>query len=277
MSVSAFSREALSTYGQSGDKSLEYIGIILSGHGVLEKRVYRKNCEAVLKDVGQAPPYRYILEETFSRFNNYDGIELCDISCSHINAAPAYRAVFKLPKKQPLSDLYRSLEVFFDCIPGNTGYQERLYEQLRSITVERNCLTSPLLQIGAEFDEDRRLRSLKYYVRIDSEQADHKNDARHQIICGNGYKPIFIGINDAGGTEEHKVYYISKSLGFQNAAILEHTEKLAVSLGWDQMITLDEFRQLYDMGLFAEGIAIPIPQRDMWRLYFREFAKRLDG
>ena len=285
MSVLEFSRDALSTYGQSGDKSLEYIGIIISCRGVLEKRVYRKNCEAVLKDVSQTPPYKHILQEILPQFYNYDGIKLCDISCSHISSAPTYRVVFKLPKRQTLSDLYKSLEVFFRCIPDNTSYKERLYEQLRSITNERNCHNSPLLQIGTEFDGNHRLRSLKYYISIDSEKADDKNDLlaefglnqKHQIICENGYKPIFIGINDTDGIEEHKVYYISKALGFKTASILESTEKLAVSLGWDQMIAFDEFRQLYDMGLYAEGIAIPVHKGEMWRLYFREFTKRLSG
>lgn len=282
MSILELSREALTDYGRFGDESLEYIGIMISSQGILEKRIYRKNSESVLKDVGQRQPYKYILGEILPQFYNYGGIELCDISCSHVNAIQTYRIVFKLPKKQTFGDLYRTLEVFFSCIPNSGSYKERLYGQLSSVSSEFICQSSLLLQIGVEFDGYCKLKSLKYYMNIDNGGEHYKDnllceykfDKEYQIICENGYKPIFIGINDTDGIEEHKLYFISKSLGFKTAGIFECTSNLAVALGWDQVVSLNEFRQLYDMDLFLEGIAFSPHRGGVWRLYFREFAKR---
>ncbi len=276
-----FCRNALKAYGESGDCTLEYIGINLIENEISEQRVYRKKTPILMDLIDKEGPYAYILEDLMKSFAQKKSISLCDVSQSLAHGCQTFRAVFSLPKKQNREDATRDINDFFACISGDASYRERFEEKFLKYD---NCseTVSPLLQIGVEVDCHHQLRGIKYYFRIRDFSSLEGFDMSWKDItgwqcrklCEGDYKPIFIGINDYGGAIEEKVYFISKAVGFKKTDVLENQKKLAKAFGW--MISEDILDGLYEMNLYPEGIALSA-QEHTWRLYFREFLKRGNG
>ncbi len=272
MSAADFCRDAVEKYGRSGDGSLEYIGLILSGDRLIEKRVYRKNCGALLEELRRAEPYRFLLESVFADLLRIRGIALCDVSCNGSRPFPLYRIVFRLPGGMSDSETDEVLAAFFRHLENGDGYRERLKEELRA----RPGGSCGLMQIGAEFDGRGGWNGLKYYRFLDKENVllrtlGSGREDRIRTVCGHGYEPAFLGVNDTGSRRERKLYFISTAIGFKNAGMLERTLSAAGILGWDRAVSKEEFGQLDDLGVYAEGIAMSLQEPEIWRLYYREY------
>lgn len=271
MDTYGFFKNALESYGSSGDESLEYIAIIFSGDKVIEKRLYRKNSPALMKDIANVEPYSGILTDIFSDFLSVDGVKLCDVSKK---ADEHFRTVFKLSDNMSESEKRDIINRFFLHIKNADRFKKSMEQEL---AMWGN--NASLFQIGAEFEQDYTVNGIKYYIRTDENNLVPKEligDRENIIsaICREYYKPIFAGVNDSENEKERKLYFISKAIGFRSREILKHIENLAETFNWYKAIPKADFESLDLLGVYPEGIAIPLREPFVWRIYFREYLKR---
>ena len=290
-----YAESILKEHGYFGDKSFEYIGVLLKNGIIYDRRLYLKNGAAVSQIITTTEPYKTMVKKIMHRFILREDVAICDISTIEIDEEPTYRMIFKLPKKQSIDELYELIGDFFYSYETHESlsYRERIISNILNFNAKSETKISPLMQIGIELNKNCELVAVKYYLRL--EKANKKDivmvEQAKQFLCSvvkgdnigaciscaseksifisdNGYRPIFIGINDKNGAETHKIYFISKAFGFQVQNILKDTKTLSDTFAWNDSLPFYEFEQLYKLSLFVEGIALSVQHLDEWHLYF---------
>ena len=279
-------KDAISIYGKNGDTSLEYIGVILCNNQIANFRVYRKRCDSVLKHINTIEPYHTMHTKYLKGFTDKSGVKLCDISQDHLSHEHVFRMMYKLPKTLTHEDSTLYIEKFFSSYP-DSPYSIEIQSNVNHFSQITQCVQSPLLQLGIEFDKDCHLLGVKYYLAF--HELEHCNrflasySKKNSLplafaetvsqICKNNFTPIFLGINNHKDKIESKLYFISKAFGHQIQNILPVSITLANTLGWNKALPQQDLEDLYSMGMYIEGIAISLHHADKWRLYINSLPR----
>lgn len=290
MMVMQFAKQALLQYGPDGDRSFEYLGIVVDYQHVLEKRIYHIENPDAVKAIYKIEPYCSILARSFPSFAERKDVRMCDFSVDQTTTPPLYRIVFYVPKCT-LKQEANSMREHFSRVFNKSKYWERMTNAINEYSNAGMLSDSVPAQIGVAGDGDGNLFSVKYYVRwskelhekeaylsamrrLLSDQQYHKIGQMTSVLFQHNFRPAFLGINDTEGCEEKKQYFISKSVSVSSDRLLRLQISLIQSLGYDKVLTEEEIRALFQMGLYVQGVALSETDTDVVRFYFNILKKR---
>lgn len=266
MKLIDFITASVDKYGGKGDNSFEYIGMNIENSRLINTKLYRRG-ENALTEFLLKTPYSLIADK-LSEFRGRTGIGLCDISESICGGVKSFRVVFSIPQNISQGEADNISDLFFNKTDFKKVHTE-LKKNYRTICNFLNIDYSPLMQLGAEFDEKGNFLAVKYYLSVkpilDRKTVINQNlmklfekwdisPPKIETVCKNGYYPIFIGANADEEYTEYKLYFISEYLN-RKTDIREKMQKLFQSMKWDFADDAD-INKVIDLGLFAEGIAL---------------------
>lgn len=289
MSLIDFVNSSIAKYGQNGDRSFEYVGILIRNATVCDKRIYRKSCESVTNLIQDKEPFKLTINKTLKKFIGCTGVQLCDVSFDESNGEIISRIVYKIPGNLSHLQLQMYVNNFF-CDFTDFSYKSRVIANIRSFIDMNVGANTPLIQIGVEINKHGEIIGIKYYLQFAKqkylkENIDQallytnfisNNSFVKQIssICVNNYEPVFVGINDRGGIEEQKIYFRSRAFGHQTHNILMNSNNLHDVLGWKEALSKSDIQNLWDRNLFIEGIALSLQNKDEWRIYINALPRK---
>lgn len=287
MSLLGRIRSSLQTFGLQGRDSFEYLGLTVRDGELVSYKVYENPTPAVEAELRGQLPYRLILDGLLSRFATAGGVRVCDISESLAGAKERFRLVFTLDRSLSHADVELLLEVFFENLKL-PAIARALRQDAGALARRFDMSVQPLQQIGVETDINAVVRGVKYYLNL-------THDTGRRRVCNRGfidhlgsafevdlgqqagslleigkrrYRPVFVGVNREADDCERKLYFKSDAFGRQIEHVLPMSESLAELLGWEQVVSKKDLCELHELGLYIEGIASTLGQKDEWRLYF---------
>lgn len=276
--------KAVRAYGRHGDRSLEYVGLVIGRDHRIDRKIYRFCAEQDMDRSMEKAVWDTYFQEMSSRYP----MRICDISKGANSEVPTFRMV--VVPKEPLSleQTFALAETCLDYVPVNV--KKRFLDNIRNFHTMFHTADSPLIQLGVEVDAQSRYIGLKYYLQFADTRAnppihslwasqEGEGDAAEMEaltakICECDYAPIFLGVNDDDTCYESKLYFVSKLFG-RTLCQKVHTQITALCLA------LHLKKQLYaalvyaadELHLYPEGVAISANGRI--RLYLKEIPAKL--
>lgn len=272
---------ALRQYGDSGDSSFECIGLLTDDKGIKGLKTYRLYQRAsFLKAVTLGEPEAVLCERKQS-FLSHPLVRIFDLSeFEGRSGEKAKRIVFSVRRDVPSDESYEAVRLFFE--DGAYEYAEIVMSIAQLTEKTFSPGKSPVVQIGAQYDESGKAVQLKVYyslnrcsdyrdlygkpssydgirqylreiaqlLRIDGNVVDLFEDKAREI-CEYSYHPTIIGINFDKESTELKLYHLF------SGDTADYRRLCSDAFPFSQFS--DDFRsigdELYEAGLFLKGIA----------------------
>lgn len=292
MSLITYLKESIAEYGNVGDGSFEYVGINIINNNIANKKTYRRPIQRN-KDLGIG--YPAINAQIFNEFKKINPrITVCDFSKSYFRNIESERVVFAIPQHISVNNESEIISAFFNFLTLDS-VKEKLFDDLEIVKKYIRMNYSPLMQLGTECDLFGNCLSVKYYISIkDSVEKNNGYGFKQQsvisricpnntyslleerinTICNNDFCPIFIGTNSDGTYSENKLYFIHSYMN-RDYDLLSAMEKLISDFGIENAITIEDVKNIINLGLYVEGIALSFNDCDLIRLYFNYIPKNI--
>ena len=234
-------------------------------------------------------PFSDVICNNLKEFFELDGVKLCDISIDHTQKSSVYRIIFSLPVFTSSIFEQDYIDTFFQRFDFEP-YKLRLMKKIKSICNQNTATQARIFQLGIEMNFEGRILGIKYYLDYGTGTIEDKTDrfssyierssptSVKQImdkINSNGYYPVFIGVNDHLGVEEQKLYFRSRAFGHQISDIIMQQITISKACGWNTALTPTILKEMWDMNLYIEGLALSFEKPNEWRLYFSNLPRRV--
>ena len=275
---------AIQKYGKHGDGSFEFIGINISKK--IDYKIYRKSSVDILCELNKTVPYNKIFDLVSDDYLIQNNMKICDFSKSFLNSTETFRVVFKVDKNLSQKDEHKCIETFLKKIHGEK-YFSRIMHCIKNIEADLLTNSSVLMQLGVEVNTDGQLLGIKVYANINRDLFMHSNcDTVKMLesitssdinakqiseiinhIVEQEYNPLFIGINFYEDNYETKLYFGSKVFGFDTKGVIAQSNNILSKNKLNMFITEENIKDLYDKGVFIQGIAFTLEKEIKWKLY----------
>ena len=292
--LESFFKNSLTVHGLSGDRTLEFIGLVIKGVSVIEARIYN-----TLDDTAHFSEdwHESLWNKYFGRMSERLPIKICDTSVSETEDEPLYRMNVIIRSNASINTIKELSDRYL--LFAGAKERERFTKSCSLVKNHIGFNAAVLMQLGVEADKELNYKKLKYYLSLRKDiykrpgYSGKMSDLLHSFcqlyqktpnkaekmlmdIQDCGYYPSFIGVNDCGADSEIKLYFVSGLFGSSlKKDALVQAQKLCKVLALNGETGELTAQAPLRLNIYPMGIAVSFEEDPLIRLYFKEIPEKL--